>query len=182
MQWISTSVSTLTHCTRPLKRNNENTPFSKNAGFLSTSQRKAFQKQLKKTLSKVHRLRIEILLLGDLGQSQADICKDLGCSQATARHWLLLGRKGEAHRWNKISMGRPKQVSDAYLKRLQELLENSPREVGYAFQHWTGEWLSKHLSQEFGLKLSARHVNRLRKEMGLSQRRAKPSLFKEFQQ
>lgn len=156
-----------------------NTPLNQKAGFLTAFQRKSLQKQLTPSLNRVHRLRIEIMLMGDQGRSQTEICRTLGCSQATARQWLLLARLGEAHRWNEVAIGRPKQVSEAYLARLKELVQNEPRAVGYSFRTWTGEWLSKHLFQEFGVKLSARHVNRLLKEMGLSTRQKQLSCVEE---
>lgn len=126
-----------------------------------------------KETNPVYRLRIEIMLLGDEGKTQTEICKVLGCSQATARQWLLMARLGEAHRWKDITIGRPKQVNEDYLQRLKFLIEQGPRAVGYSFQTWTGEWLGKHLEREFGFKLSARHVNRLLKKMGLSTRSQK---------
>lgn len=147
-------------------------PLQQSSGFLTPFQRKSLQKHLMQPLSPIHRRRIEIMLMGDQGKTQTDICKALGCSQATARQWLLLARLGEAHRWKEITIGRPKQVSQDYLNRLAQLVQNGPRAAGYAFRSWTGEWLSQHLAQEFGVKLSARHINRLLKNMGLSTRQA----------
>lgn len=67
-------------------------------------------------------------------------------------------------------MGRPKTVKEQYLNRLKELVSNSPREYGYAFQRWTAQWLGKHLEKELGIKVSNCHINRLLKQMGLSTR------------
>jgi hypothetical protein len=53
---------------------------------------------------------------------------------------------------------------------LQELVSHSPREYGYSFRAWTAGWLSKHLAQEFGIKVSDRHINRLLQKLGLSLR------------
>jgi transposase len=148
-------------------------PLQQGAGYLTPFQRTSLQKSLMLETNPAHRLRIEIMLLGDEGKTQTEICKALACSQATARQWLLMARLGEAHRWKDISIGRPKQVNEAYLQRLKFLIDQGPRAVGYSFQTWTGEWLGKHLEREFGFKLSARHVNRLLKKMGLSTRTQK---------
>lgn len=138
--------------------------------YLTPFQRKLLLKSLQTDLRLEYRRRIEIMLLADAGQSQSQICEALGCSQETARHWMTVAQAGQAHNWNDRPMGRPKTVNEQYLARLKELVSNSPREYGYPFQRWTGQWLSKHLAKELGIKVSACHVNRLLKQMGLSTR------------
>ncbi len=68
------------------------------------------------------------------------------------------------------AVGRPRTVSDAYLERLKELVSHDPRQFGYPFRRWTARWLNQHLSQETGVSVSDRHINRLLKQMGLSTR------------
>jgi transposase len=110
------------------------------------------------------------MLLADAGQSQAQICKALGCSQEMARYWIVMAQTGNAHNWGDRPMGRPKTVNEQYLVRLKELVSHSPREYGYSFQRWTAQWLSKHLAKELAMQVSSCHINRLLKEMGLSTR------------
>lgn len=81
-----------------------------------------------------------------------------------------MAQTGQAYCWNDRLMGRPKAVNEEYLARLKELVSHSPRDYGYGFERWTAEWLSKHLVKELEIKVSACHVNRLLKEMGLSTR------------
>ncbi|MEH1858777.1 MAG: hypothetical protein V7L21_12375 [Nostoc sp.] len=50
-------------------------------------------------------------------------------------------------------MGRTKTVNEQYLIRLKELVSHSPRLVGYSFERWTAQWLSKHLAKELGIKV-----------------------------
>ena len=117
------------------------------------------------------RVRIQIMLLADEGKSQSQICRELGCSQATARHWVTIARSGLAHAWQETPVGRPNTITQDYLERLKELISQSPREHGYGFNRWTAEWLNKHLAKEFDIEVSARHINRLLKQMGLSTRK-----------
>lgn len=138
--------------------------------YLTAFQRKLLLKSLEAELRLEYRRRIEIMLLADAGQSQAQICKALECCQETARHWIAMAKTGMAHCWNDSPMGRPKTVNEQYLVRLQQLASHSPREYGYPFQRWTGQWLSKHLAKELGIKVTSSHVNRLLNEMGLSTR------------
>jgi transposase len=138
--------------------------------LLTPFQRKLLQKILEGDLTELYRQRIQIMLLAAEGKSQTKICEILGCSQGTARHWILMAQAGQAHNWNNSPIGRPKTVNDQYLERLKELASNTPRDYGYSFRRWTGQWLSKHLAKEFGIELSDRHINRLLKDMGLSTR------------
>jgi transposase len=145
-------------------------PDAPNGKFLTPFQRKLLQKSLQFDLPESYRQRIEIMLLADEGKSQAEICQTLGCCPATARHWMHVARAGMAHQWQDCPIGRPKAVNDQYLERLKELVSHSPRDYGYPFQRWTGQWLSKHLAKELGIEVSDRNVNLLLKKMGLSTR------------
>ncbi|MDY7003085.1 MAG: helix-turn-helix domain-containing protein [Cyanobacteriota bacterium] len=135
---------------------------------LTSFQRKLLEKNLDDKLPWQYRQRIEIMLLADEGKTQSQICKAIGCSPGTARHWILVAKSGQAHKWNDRPIGRPQEVNEQYLERLKELVTNSPKEFGYVFQRWTANWLSKHLAKEFDIELSDRHINRLLKQMGLS--------------
>lgn len=138
--------------------------------YLRSFQRKLLERELQTDLRIEYRRRIEIMLLADEGYTQVQICASLGCTQETARYWLAQAQAGQAQNWRNQPIGRPKVTNKQYLDRLQELVSDSPREHGYSFQNWTGHWLSKHLAKELGITVSARHVNRLLKKMGLSTR------------
>ncbi len=132
---------------------------------LTKFQRQLLEKHLQTEGVAEYRQRIEIMLLTDDGQTQTQICRSLGCSPLTARHWIFMAKSGYAHHWQEQPIGRPKTVNDDYLKRLQELVSKSPKDFGYSFPRWTGQWLGKHLFQEFNIEVSSRHVNRLIKEI-----------------
>lgn len=149
---------------------NENRSVFLQSRLLTPFQKSLLLKQLQTDLRPQYRQRIEIMLLADRGKSQAEICAELDCSKDTARYWMTMAQTGLAHKWNEISVGRPKKFNEDYLQRLKELVTSSPSTYGYSFQSWTAEWLSKHLDNEFGIKLSARHINRLLRKMGLSKR------------
>ncbi len=132
---------------------------------LTSSQRELLQQRLKENLPKLYSTRIEIMLLADEGKSQAEICQILGCTSATASRWIMLARSGMSHQWEECCRGRPKKINQQYLQRLKELVSCSPRDFGYPFQRWTGEWLARHLAQEFGIKVTKHHINRLLKDV-----------------
>ncbi|MDF5706995.1 MAG: helix-turn-helix domain-containing protein [Nostoc sp. S4] len=121
-------------------------------------------------LSEIHRRRVEIMLLADIGKSQIEISRCLKCARETVRHWTNVATTGQAHYWELSPVGRPKTINDQYLKRLKELINFAPKTLGYSFEYWTASRLSKHLVKEFAIEISARHINRLLKQMGLSTR------------
>ncbi len=139
-----------------------------NCHYLTDFQRQLLQKNLDQDLPQKYRQRIEIMLMADEGKTQGQICKTLGCSPTTARHWILMAQSGQGHKWQQNPIGRPQIVNEKYLERLKELVTQSPKAFGYVFRRWTAHWLSQHLAQEFGIKLSERHIHRLLKQMGLS--------------
>jgi transposase len=139
--------------------------------YLTPFQRKLLKKSLQiNDLRSEYQRRIKIMLLADEGLTIAKISQTLKCTSETARYWIGQAKAGQAHNWQDCPRGRPKTTNDKYLARLKELASNSPRDYGYSFERWTGQWLSKHLDKELNVQLSSRHVNRLLKQMGLSTR------------
>jgi transposase len=128
---------------------------------LTEFQRQLLVKHLKTESVPEYRQRIQIMLLADEGKTQSQICRTLNCSQLTARHWIFVAKSGQAHKWQTQPIGRPKIVTADYLDRLKQLISANPKELGYPFSRWTGQWLEKHLASEFNIGVSARHINRL---------------------
>lgn len=148
----------------------------KSGQLLSSFQRKQLKNKLtQQDIPKLLRQRIEIMILADEGKTQSEICRMLGCSATTAGRWILFARAQFAHQWEETPPGRPKKVSDEYIQRLQELFHSNPRDFGYPFHRWTASWLNKHLTKELGIELSDRHLSRLLKQLGLSNRPKEPS-------
>jgi transposase len=150
--------------------------------YLTSFQRKSLQKSLQQNLSDKQRQRIQIMLLADEGKTQVQICQELGCCQATARHWITMAKTNQAHHWQSNPIGRPTLAHEEYVQRLKELVTQSPQEVNvpnkdyqYPFKRWTAQKLSQHLQAELRIKVTPQHLNRLLKQMGLSTR-PKPTL------
>jgi transposase len=149
--------------------------------YLTKFQRQLLEQQLEIETISEYRKRIEIVLLADDGRTQTQICREVGCSPLTVRHWMLMAKSGQGHDWQSQPIGRPKVVNSAYLDRLKELVGKSPKDFGYSFPRWTGQWLSKHLSREFNIEVSARHINRLIEKMDVedeSSAESKPQIGK----
>ncbi len=146
--------------------------------YLTSFQRHLLHENMKKELPNSYRQRLEIILLTDDGKTQAEICRVLGCSTATASRWIQLTKAGLAHKYLDCPVGRPKIVTDEYIEFLQRLLQNSPRDYGYPFKTWTISWLGKHLAKEMGIEVSESHLKRVMRDLGLSTRsKAQPEKY-----
>ncbi|WP_442936177.1 helix-turn-helix domain-containing protein [Nostoc sp.] len=93
----------------------------KQKAILTPFQRQFLLRHLTPDLRPEYRCRIEIMLMVDAGQSQAQICQTLECSQDTARYWIAMARAGKAHLWNEPPIGRPKTINEQYLTTKKSL-------------------------------------------------------------
>ncbi|GGA00932.1 helix-turn-helix domain-containing protein [Okeania sp. KiyG1] len=105
---------------------------------LTSFQRKLLEKNLDDKLPWQYSQRIEIMLLADEGKTQSHICKAIGCSPGTARHWILVAKSGQAHQWNNHPIGCPQEVNEQYLERLKELVTNRNRTLYRSFNSIDG--------------------------------------------
>ena len=138
--------------------------------YLTSFQRQMLQEHIAKEVPAAYRQRLEIVLLTDKGKTQAQICRILGCSAATANRWMQLTKAGLAHQYLDYPVGRPKLITDEYIEFLRELLQHSPQNYGYPFKTWTVGWLGKHIAKEKGIEVSHSHLKRVMRELGLSTR------------
>jgi putative transposase len=136
--------------------------------ILTDSQRTRLLEILDGDVPDKYRKRISIMLLADDGRTPKEISEELKCSIAMAKTWILVASAGQINNWRDASIGRPRIVNETHIKRLRELLNLSPRDVGYAFTRWTGESLSRQMFREFSIKICPRHINRLVKQLELS--------------
>jgi putative transposase len=143
--------------------------------LLTEFQRLLLNQALDKESNPLFRQRIKIMLMADDGYSQAQICSTLGCAQVTARHWMMMAQNGKAHLWQETSLGRPKEVDQAFRDRLRILANSNPRDYGYSAKQWTGRMLGQQMATELGIRVSERYINALLKQMGLSKRYSYPS-------
>jgi transposase len=138
--------------------------------YLTSFQRQMLRENIAKEVPDASRQRLEIMLLTDKGKTQAQICRILGCSAATANRWMQLTKAGLAHQYLDYPVGRPKLITDEYIEFLRELLQHSPKDYGYSFKTWTVSWLGKHIAKAKGIEVSHSHLKRVMRELGLSTR------------
>ena len=114
------------------------------------------------------------------GAPLAELAERHNVAEKTIRNWLdrFEERNLEEAPYDDPRTGRPTKLSEeqktAFLANLQE----SPREFGYDRDSWFPELAHHHLSEEYGVEYSLRHVYRLMAEAGLTYRSARPRHYK----
>jgi transposase len=111
------------------------------------------------------------------GKSPKEVSNFFSVSQPTVYDWR--------HRWqeegveglaNRPKSGRPIKATTDYLRLLEEVVEQDPQELGYAFSIWTTERLRLHLKAKTGIEIKSSRFRTLLKENGFVYRRPKHDL------
>src|SRR5512145_754864 len=108
------------------------------------------------------------------GKAPKEVAELLSVSQPTVYDWH--------HRWqqqgieglaNRPKSGRPVKANQTYVEVLEQLVEQDPQELGYAFSIWTTERLRLHLKVKTGIELKPTQFRALLKEHDFVYRRPK---------
>jgi len=77
---------------------------------------------------------------------------------------------------NRPKSGRPPKADEAYMKLLEQVIEQDPQELGYAFSIWTAGRLRMHMQKETGIELGQTQFRALLQENDFVYRRPKHDL------
>ena len=111
------------------------------------------------------------------GKAPKEVAKFLSVSQPTVydwhHRWQCQGVEGLA---NRPKSGRPVKANQNYVEILEQVVDQDPQEVGYAFSIWTTERLRLPLKAKTGIELKPTQFRALRKEHDFVYRRPKHDL------
>ena len=111
------------------------------------------------------------------GKAPKEVAELLSVSQPTVYDWH--------HRWqhqgveglaNRPKPGRPVKANQEYVELLEQVVEQDPQALGYAFRIWTTERLRLHLKAKTGTELKHTQFRALLKEHNFVYRRPKHDL------
>lgn len=129
---------------------------------LTLEQVEKLQKALKKEENGDIRERILMLLLLNDGKTQAQIAAFLGCSINKVSYWCIHGDPDKLESLKDERMkGNHTKVTDTYIERLLETVDQEPEALGYEFGRWTAQRLATYLESVTGIQLSGSQVRRI---------------------
>ncbi|WP_437731810.1 IS630 family transposase [Sorangium sp. So ce1335] len=133
------------------------------------------QQRARKARDGAYRIRCLVLLRLDAGATPARIAEELQVARSTISRirsrFLAEGLAGlRDHR----AHNGQRKVSAAHRRRLEQLLDASPQDFGWARPTWTRELLALQLERDTGLRLSVGHIGRLLRAMGARRKRPRP--------
>lgn len=111
------------------------------------------------------------------GKAPKEVAEFLSVSQPTVYDWH--------HRWqdqgleglaNRPKAGRPVKANQEYVELLEQVVDQDPQALGYAFTIWTTERLRLHLKAQTGIELKPTQFRALLKEHDFVYRRPKHDL------
>jgi transposase len=111
------------------------------------------------------------------GKVPKEVAEFLSVSQPTVYDWH--------HRWqdqgleglaNRPKSGRPVKANQKYIEILEQVVDQDPQELGYAFSIWTTERLRLHLKAQTGIELKPTQFRALLKDHDFVYRRPKHDL------
>jgi transposase len=111
------------------------------------------------------------------GQAPQEVAAFLSVSQPTVydwhHGWQSQGVEGLA---NRPKSGRPVKANREYVELLEQLVEQDPQALGYAFSRWTTDRLRLHLQAKTSIELKPTQFRALLKENDFVYRRPKHDL------
>ena len=116
-------------------------------------------------------IRIAVLLLILTGWKSSEAAELFGLTRWTVVKWIQRANKEGAEAvLDRQRMGRPSRINREVMKKLEAVLENSPRAVGIPSTRWDGSVLVKYLKKTYGMEIHIRHAQRILKTLRHSQR------------
>jgi len=125
-------------------------------GAITGEQRAAVEGVLaRRELAPRQRERLEMVKAAWLGEDVATIARWSGRTPRTVRRWLRAFQVGGVAALAGAPIpGRPPKADAAYLAALEQAVATPPRTLGLAFDVWTSDRLSAHLTQQTGVRLA----------------------------
>ena len=119
--------------------------------------------------------RLHGVLLVAQGATCPDVGRLLGDSPRTVEYWVRrFEAKGFAGLTEGQRSGRPRRLSAAQLREVDQALRQTPRDFGLTGTLWDGKTLSAWLAQRFQVRLQVRQCQRLFRQRGFRLRKPRP--------
>jgi transposase len=147
---------------------------------LTLGQRNSLKSFMKKTNDKREYRRAEAILRKCEGRTYKAIAKEHGVDERTVQRWIAEyikkgGTEGLAIR--KSSSGSKPRITDKDREIVLSTLFNDPHLFGYLRNTWSLRSLANCLTNEIGIPISFKHLQRITKDLGVRCKRPKLELL-----
>lgn len=145
---------------------------------LSIQQKKKLNSLIKSTSKKDEYLRYLAVLRKSEGRTYLEISKEYKVSSRSVQRWIALYIKdGIDGLKSKKSGGAKPRITDEDKEIILSALFNDPHIFGYLRNTWSLRSLARCLTDELGISISFRHLQRITKDMGIGCKRPKLELL-----
>jgi len=138
------------------------------------------EKWLKDNKAAKTALKCQALIALKNGQSVSDICKVLNVTRESIRIWrnqfISQGINGLVSRYN--AKGRKTYLTNDIKSNLQEILRQSPENLGYVQKQWDGKLVVQFLHIKWNVKISIRTAQNWINKLGVRKVPRKRIVFK----
>jgi transposase len=111
------------------------------------------------------------------GRSPDDVAEFVGVTAPSIHNWRKRWQEGQLEGLsNRPIVGRPSKTTADYWEKLDKVLEQNPRDLGYIFSIWTTERLAQHLATETGIVVSSERLRVLMAQHDYVYRRPRADL------
>jgi len=130
-------------------------------------QRRAEKEGERRVAQRLHGIRLNLD-----GRTSGEIASILNVHRSNAslwlKHWQQYGLEGilEGHR-----SGRPRELSEAQIQQLSDILDSGPIAYGYGSGIWTAKVIAQVIAEEFGAFYHPGHVRKVLYQMNYSVQR-----------
>jgi transposase len=108
-----------------------------------------------------------------------EVAEHLGQDAVTVQRWVhAFNAHGFAGLREGERPGRRSRLNPEQWARLEEVLRQSPRTLGYGQNLWDGKLLAHHLRLDCGLELGVRQCQRIFRQLGFRRRKPRPLIAK----
>jgi transposase len=145
---------------------------------LTIGQRNGLKSFMKKTKDKKEYRRAQAILKKAEGKTHKSIAKEHGVNERTTQRWIAIYvKKGIEGLKICLSSRSKSSITDEDREIILSALFNDPHLFGYLRNTWSLRSLAKCLTNELGVPISFKHLQRITKDLGIQCKRPKLELL-----
>lgn len=145
---------------------------------LTIGQRNGLKSFMKKTKDKKEYRRAQAILKKAEGKTHKSIAKEHGVNERTTQRWIAIYvKKGIEGLKICLSSRSKSSITDEDREIILSALFNDPHLFGYLRNTWSLRSLAKCLTNELGVPISFKHLQRITRDLGIRCKRPKLELL-----